>query len=182
MRAAFWVLLLLALSVALFLAVRYDSGYVLIVSPPWRVELALSLAIAFALLLFLAAYLVVRLARGALMLPGDMRAWRERRRKGRAEDELSRAIAALLAHQPDQARKLADKALRRDDTPLCALVAGYAALGQEDAPGVRAYLARLEGTASPAEKSEMAAARQSLAQALESGTASLQPPPHSTPG
>lgn len=177
MRAAFWVLLLLALSAALFLAVRYDSGYVLIVSPPWRVEMALSLAIALALLLFLAAYLVVRLARGALLLPADMRAWRERRRKGRAEDELSRAIAALLARQPEHARKLAEKAMARNDMPLCALVAGYAALGQNDAPGARACLARLEAAALPTDNGEFVAARQALARALEAGVA----PPQTSP-
>lgn len=181
MRAAFWVLLLLALSVALFLAVRYDSGYVLIVSPPWRVELSLSLAIALALLLFLVAYLVVRLARGALLLPGDMRAWRERRRKGRAEDDLSRAIAALLARQPEHARKLADKAMARNDTPLCALVAGYAALGQADAPAARAYLARLESAAQPTDNGELVAARQALGRAVEAGGAPLQPAASGTP-
>lgn len=176
MRVAFWILLLAALAAALLLAIRYDSGYVLIVSPPWRVELSLSLAIACALLLFLAAYLIVRLVRRALLLPADMRAWREQRRKGRAEDELSRAIAALLAEQPAHARKLADQALHRGDTPLCALVAGHAALRLGDRAAARTYLARLGGDALPAANGELVAARQALERAAgESGPSAASP-------
>lgn len=178
MRVVFWILLLAAaLAAALLLAMRYDSGYVLIVSPPWRVELSLSLAIAFALLLFLAAYLVVRLVRRALLLPADLRAWREQRRKGRVEDELSRAIAALLADQPAHARKLADQALRRGDTPLCALVAGHAALRLGDAAAARGYLARLGGDALPAVNGELVAARQTLERAVAENGPPMGSPP-----
>jgi len=38
MRAIVWILVLFALAVGLVIAARYNSGLVLIVLPPWRVE------------------------------------------------------------------------------------------------------------------------------------------------
>ena len=43
MRWVFWILGLFALAVAVALALRSSSGYVLLVWPPYRVELSLNL-------------------------------------------------------------------------------------------------------------------------------------------
>jgi HemY protein len=164
MRAAFWGLLLIVIVLGLALAIRFDAGYVLIVSPPWRIELSLPLAVGALLLLFLAAYFSVRLLRRALLLPADMRAWRGQRRKTQAKVELERAIAALLGGQDSHARKLADKALLHEGSPLGALVAAHAALRVGDRTAARALLDRVNS-----EMGEFVAARQHLERALAGG-------------
>ena len=42
MRALFWLLTLAALAVGLAVAANYNAGYVLLVIPPWRVEVSLN--------------------------------------------------------------------------------------------------------------------------------------------
>ena len=108
-RFLFWFLLLALTAAVVFLAAQYDHGYVLIVYPPWRVELSFVLALALAVGLFILGYIVMRFVQIVLRLPGDVRAWRDTRRRTRDEAQLTRVIAALLSRQPDHARKLADK-------------------------------------------------------------------------
>jgi HemY protein len=45
MRIALWLLALFALAVAFTLAARLDQGYVIVVYPPWRLELSFMLAL-----------------------------------------------------------------------------------------------------------------------------------------
>lgn len=161
MRVAFWILLLFLVALALALATRFDAGYVLIVYPPWRMELSLPLAIGAALLAFVLGYVLLRFLRRALMLPENLRSWRGRRRKLRADDQLSRAICALLSEQPDHALKLAGKALKREESPLGFLVAGHAALGAGDRIAARNFMGRVDS-----QVGELVAARQSLERAL----------------
>lgn len=174
MRVAFWILLLFLVALALALATRFDAGYVLIVYPPWRMELSLPLAIGAALLAFILGYVLLRFLRRALLLPENLRSWRGRRRKLRADDELSRAMAALLSEQPDHALKLAGKALKREASPLGFLVAGHAALRAGDRIAARDHLGRVE-----TQVGELVAARQALERALGHqpvGTAAMAVP------
>ncbi|MFZ5484835.1 MAG: heme biosynthesis HemY N-terminal domain-containing protein [Pseudomonadota bacterium] len=161
MRSALWVLLLFALAVAVTLAARFDQGYVLVVVPPWRLEMSFVLAAVAMLLLFGAIYLLARLVNLALRLPADVRAWRERRRVDKAEDELSRAIAAYLSGQTGHALSLADQARKRRPGPLVALVAAHAALAEGKSEVARVYLHDLK-----TDVGELTAARQSAEAAL----------------
>ena len=45
MRILLWLLALFALAVGVSLAFGYNEGYVLVVLPPWRIELSLNLFI-----------------------------------------------------------------------------------------------------------------------------------------
>lgn len=164
MRPVLWVLFLFALAVAITLVARFDPGYVLVVVPPWRLEMSFALAASAMALLFGLVYVVVRLIRLALRLPADVRAWRHRRRSDRAEDDLSRAIAAYLSGQPAHARKLADSAFARDPRPLTALVAAHAALAEGDSSAARSFLAGLK-----TEVGELTAARQAAEARLAEG-------------
>ena len=69
MRAVLWVLALFAAAVGLTLAARYDSGYVLLVLNPWRVELSLNLLVLILGASFVAGYVFVRFILGAVGLP-----------------------------------------------------------------------------------------------------------------
>ena len=78
MRAALWIIFLFALAVAFPMAARMDQGYVIIVYPPWRIELSFMLAVLLMLGFVVFAYAGFRLADVALNLSGDVRAWREK--------------------------------------------------------------------------------------------------------
>ena len=110
MRAALWLLALFALAVAFTLAARLDQGYVIIVYPPWRMELSFMLALLLLAGLMALVYAVLRLADIALNLSGDVRAWRQKRRKSRADMALLDALRAYLDGDVMRARTLSAKA------------------------------------------------------------------------
>jgi HemY protein len=155
MKPVIWLLLLFALAVAITLTARFDQGYVLVVVPPWRLEMSFVLAFIALLALFGGLHVLLRILTMAIRLPADVRAWRQRRRSDKAEDEFSRAIAAYLSGQSGHARKLADSAFTRDPRALTALVAAYAALADGDRPAARQLLDGLK-----TEVGELIAARQ----------------------
>lgn len=110
MRAVLWVLTLFALAVAFTLAARLDQGYVIVVFPPWRMEVSFMLALALLFVLIGAAYLITRLGQTALRLPEDLRAWRARKRRTRADQALLDALRAHFDGDQHRARQLAAKA------------------------------------------------------------------------
>lgn len=73
MRKAFWLFLLLALAVASAWLARLHHGFVIIVLPPWRIELPFLLAALLALLLSWSLLFVWRILRGATRLPEKFR-------------------------------------------------------------------------------------------------------------
>lgn len=160
MRVALWVLLLFGLAVAVVLTARLDQGYVLIVYPPWRVELSFMLALLLATLFFLAAYVLVRIVRVGLRLPGEVMAWRVERHKRKAEDTLCQATAALLAGDAAEARKQADKVLATEKTALAALIAARAAIDVGDQAAAEQYLASIKEASGQLETTRQALERQ----------------------
>jgi HemY protein len=117
MRAALWLLALFAMAVAFTLAARLDQGYVIVVYPPWRMELSFMLALLLLLSLLALAYAVTRLADIALNLSGDVRAWRLKKRKSKADQAFFNALRAYLDGDFARARTLAAKAGESDLAP-----------------------------------------------------------------
>ena len=110
MRAALWLLALFALAVAVVLVARLDQGYVIVVYPPWRLELSFMLALLLLAVILGLGYFALRLAAIALDLSGDLRAWREKRARAKADALLLDALRAHLDGDPDRARELAVQA------------------------------------------------------------------------
>jgi HemY protein len=156
-RLLFWVLFLGLGATVVFVAAQYDQGYVLIVYPPWRIEMSFVLALALTVGVFLFGYIFMRFVQIVLRLPGDVRAWRERRRRDRGEAQLARVVAALLSGQAGHARKLADPLLEHHPSSLGALVAARAALDVGDTPSARRFLALVSS-----DEGELVAARQAM--------------------
>ncbi|HQW21220.1 MAG TPA: heme biosynthesis HemY N-terminal domain-containing protein [Rhodocyclaceae bacterium] len=92
MRVLLWLLTLGALSVGLALAALYNDGYVLLVLPPWRVELSLNLMILLQLAGFVVTYLFLRAVSHTLQLPQRVRVYRARRKREQAERALGDAL------------------------------------------------------------------------------------------
>jgi HemY protein len=110
MRIALWLLALFAIAVAFTLTARLDQGYVIVVYPPWRLELSFMLALLLLAGLMALAYAALRLGGIALNLSGDLRAWREKRRRDKADGLLLDALRAHLDGDGERARQLAAKA------------------------------------------------------------------------
>ena len=96
MRALIWLIGIFALAAGLAMAAGLNEGYVLLVLPPWRAQLSLNLFAVLAGLGFVVAYLLVRLVRRTLELPGRVAQWRERRRREKAGLALREALRTLF--------------------------------------------------------------------------------------
>lgn len=127
-RILFWVALFALLALALTVGLQADHGYVLVVYPPWRVEMSLAMLALILLFSHVLFYVLMRVLRTTLRLPRDVKAWRMRRRLDQAEGALKLATAALLAGEHTQALKLARQCLDHAPLPLAALVGAQAAL------------------------------------------------------
>jgi HemY protein len=110
MRAAFWLLALFALAVAITLLARLDQGYVIVVFPPWRLELSFLLTVALLAGGFVLVSFLLHLARTALRLPEDLRAWRRHRHQAAADRALLDALRAHFAGDERKLRKSLKKA------------------------------------------------------------------------
>jgi len=127
-KTLFWILAILAAAVALTMATKYSAGYVLLVYPPWRIELSLSLFMALLLAAFVTGYIVVRLASHTLNLPAYVRAFRQERRRDKARAAMDDALLAFFGGRYAKAEKFAATALKLQESPLAnALLAARAA-------------------------------------------------------
>lgn len=134
LRALTWIVMIVAIAVGLTLLARHSTGYVLVVSPPYRIELSLN----FLLLLLAAAlvvlYLLVRVIAATVHLPGQVREYRAARRRRKARATLASALHEYFAGRYARAEKAAQRALDMGEHPdLSAVLAARAA------HGLRAY-------------------------------------------
>lgn len=111
MRFLFWFLLLAAAAVAAALAVKLNSGYVLLVAPPYRVELSLNLLLLIAVVGFAALYGTLRMIMRTVRMPQTVRTWRRRQKLERARAAQDSAIVALLEGRYGKAQQRALEAL-----------------------------------------------------------------------
>lgn len=149
MSALFRTLAILALAVALILVAMFNAGYVLLVLPPYRVELSLNLMIFLMLVVFMLAYGLIRLGVSTLKLPAEVRAYRQKRQQEKNRAAMEQAMLAFAAGQYGQAEQLAAAMLEQDEpAEIAALVAARSAhaLGSPDRRD--AYLARAGKTCS----------------------------------
>jgi HemY protein len=128
MKALGWIVAILMLAVGLTLAARWNAGYVLLVLPPYRVELSLNLLVVIAVAGFAAGYALLRLAFVTVRLPQTVRAYRVARRKESAQAMLTEALREFFAGRYGRAEKAAAAALDLGDHPgLAGVLAARAA-------------------------------------------------------
>lgn len=145
MRVLFWFLLLAAAAVAVALATRLTAGYVLVVAPPYRVEVSLNLFLLALIAGFVGGYGLLRLIRRALDLPRDVRAYRRRQQQERARAKQDAAVVALLEGRFGKARQFADEALAiPGSSGLSALIGARAAIETRDFDIAETLLSRAD--------------------------------------
>jgi HemY protein len=143
MRALIAFLLLAAAAVTLALLFRVNTGYVLFVAPPYRVELSQNAFIIIAVVAFLALYAVIRAAVRIAQMPAEVREGRRRRQFERFRSKQDAAVVALLEGRHGKARQFAEEALAiPHSSPVAALVGARAALETRDYAGASMMLDR----------------------------------------
>ena len=146
MRGLLWLLTLAALAVGLSLAARYNDGYVLVVLPPWRMEISLNLLLVLQVVGFLGLYLVLRAVINTLSLPTKVRAFRARRAQAKATAALTDAMRLLQEGRYGHALKSAERAWESGNAPaIAALVGLRAAHALRDEGRERAWRERARG-------------------------------------
>ena len=85
MRRLFWIVLTIALAVAVALVIQRFPGNVLVVVDQWRFQVSLAFAILALLALFVSAYLSIRLVVWLTDLPTRYRGWRGQRAERREQ-------------------------------------------------------------------------------------------------
>jgi HemY protein len=164
--------------VALVIRGRVDAGYVLFVYPPYRVEVSMLFFAVAAAGGFAVLYGIMRLLAQALSLPAQVRGFRSRRRRERAQAALAAALQAFYEGRYARVEKEAAVAFENGAVPgLAALLAARAAhqmrdferrdrwLEQADVAGQDLQTARLVTRAELAlEERDFSAAREALHQ------------------
>jgi HemY protein len=142
-RALIAFIVIAAAAVTLALVFRLNTGYVLFVAPPYRVELSQNAFIIIALLVFLALYALIRAAVRLAKLPAEVREGRRRRQFERFRSKQDAAVVALLEGRHGKARQFAQEALAiPQSSPVAALVGARAALETRDWTAAAAMLER----------------------------------------
>lgn len=145
MKYLAWILGLFAAAVAIPIVV-HNPGYVLLVYPPYRVELSLTLFVVIALLAFVCGYALVRLTIGVLGLPAHVRRSRLDRAKARARRLLDEELGAFFEGRYADSEKTASRAIKLgDDSALHPIIAARSAHELHEFKKRDAYLSAAEG-------------------------------------
>lgn len=143
MRGLLWLLGLFALAAGLAVAGRYNEGYVLMVWPPYRLQISLNLLILLFIASFAALYGLSRLVARTLALPRAVQQFRARKSRERASQAIYDATRLRIEGRFGQALKQATAAYEAGESPgLAALLAARAAHSLRDDTRYRQWLAR----------------------------------------
>jgi HemY protein len=115
MKYLVWILGLFAAAVALTIA-SHNAAYVLVVYPPYRIELSFILFIILFLLAFVSGYGLVRLALAALRLPTYVRKFRLERTQNKTRELLDEELGAFFEGRYAAAEKAAVRAMELGDS------------------------------------------------------------------
>ncbi|MCP3726765.1 heme biosynthesis protein HemY [Paraburkholderia sp. CNPSo 3272] len=110
-RGLLWLALLFAIAVALATVGRFDTGQVLLVYPPYRVDVSLNLFVVGIVVAFLLLYAILRFARNIVTMPRRVAAYRARMRAEKANSALRDAVGNLYAGRFSRAEKAARDSL-----------------------------------------------------------------------
>lgn len=145
MKYLFWLLLLFAAAVALATA-AHNSAYMLLVYPPYRVELSLTLFVVLYILTFIIGYALVRLTLAAIQLPAYVRNYRLERTRNKTRELLDAALNAFFEGRYAAAEKASARAIELGDTSsLHPIIAARSAHELREFDKRDAYLANAGG-------------------------------------
>lgn len=115
MKYLLWLLVLFAAAVAVTMG-AHNAAYVLLVYPPYRIDLSLTMFVCLMLLLLLASYSVIRMVMIAVTLPTYARRFREQRDHAKSQALLTDALNAFFEGRYAAAERAAVHAMELGDT------------------------------------------------------------------
>lgn len=145
MKYLFWILGLFTAAVVLAIAVQ-NTAYVLLVYPPYRIELSLTLFVILQLLAFVSCYVLVRMIFGVLQLPAYVRKFRLDRAQTKARKLLEEELGAFFEGRFADSEKAANRAMELGDrSTLHSIVAARSAHELREFKKRDAYMSAAEG-------------------------------------
>jgi HemY protein len=145
MKYLAWILGLFAAAVALSIASQ-NPAYVLLVYPPYRIEVSFTLFIALLLLTFVSVYALVRLIVGVLQLPAFVRKFRIARAQAKIRKLLDEELGAFFEGRYADSEKAATRAIKLGDTSgFHRIIAARSAHELREYKKRDAYLSAAEG-------------------------------------
>ena len=143
MKGLFWVLALFALAAGLALFGHFGDAYVLLVAPPYRVELALNIAIVMGAAFFFIIYLLLRFIALTGALPQRFREFFLRRKSEKSLDIFGEAFRLFLEGNFKKALKKAAAAHDAGHSPaISALLAARSARRLRDVESLEKWLSK----------------------------------------
>jgi HemY protein len=106
-RGLIWIAALFAIAVGLALAGRFEQGHVILIYPPYRIDLSLHMLVALVVVAFIVLYVLIRVIRGILKMPSRVSGYRSRSRLAKANAALREALENLYAGRFSRAEKAA---------------------------------------------------------------------------
>jgi HemY protein len=105
MRWLISLLIIAVLAIALAMAGRYDPGYVVLVYPPWRMEVSFISFVLMLVALVVSGVVLLRLALLTLNLPSIVRAQRERRAALKRDENFAGGLRAFAEYRYQDAEQ-----------------------------------------------------------------------------
>jgi HemY protein len=105
MRGLISLLIVAVLAVALAMAGRYDPGYVVLVYPPWRMEISFIGFVLILVGLVVGGIVLLRLAMLTLNLPNIVREQRERRAARKRDENFTGGLKAYIEYRYQDAEQ-----------------------------------------------------------------------------
>ena len=145
MKYLAWILGLFAAAVA-FAIVARNPGYVLLVYPPYRIELSLTLSVVLLLSGFVSGYVLVRMITGVLHVPAYVRKFRSDRAQAKARKLLDEELGAFFEGRFADSEKAANRAMESgDSSTLHPVIAARSAHELREFKKRDAYMSVAEG-------------------------------------
>lgn len=114
MRAAFWLLALFGIAVAVALFAGNNQAIVTVFWPPYRVDVSFNLMVLLLAGFFMLLHLALRAVSVLFSLPGDAKRWRAQQKERSMYSALMDSLAHLLAGRYIRATKSAQNALAQE--------------------------------------------------------------------
>jgi HemY protein len=147
LRGLLWLALLFVLAALLATVGHFNAGQVLIVYPPYRIDVSLNFFVVAIVVLFLVLYAMTRIVRNVWTMPQRVAAYRTRSRERKAHAALREAIGNLFAGRFSRAEKAAREALAHESNKGAAnLIAASAAHRLREYMRRDEWLAAIDGS------------------------------------
>jgi len=145
-RWVLWLLGLAVFAVAIALAGRHGTGYVVMVVPPFRIELSVMMFVILAITFFALAYWLIRFGIATYGLPRQLKKMRIEQDRAKSRDSVFLGVEMLFAGRFRVAEEKARIGMQNEDTrDLATALAAWAAFEGGNAGAAVPYLDRIRG-------------------------------------